>query len=155
MITAHPSKNIYTIDSQEGFVSPVATLDLLSWLEGHWRGEALDGIGEEIWGPAFGPSMMGVFKLMVADHVKFYEILTISEFNNSLIMRIKHFGPDLKGWEATDESIDFVLLKITESKIYFDGLTFEHVSENEIRAYVLLSGEGNSKVVVFNYHRVR
>ncbi len=151
---SQPNSNIYTSDSQNKVDNPKATLEVLEWLEGHWRGPAFDGIGEEIWGPAFGSSMMGVFKQIVDDSVKFYEILTISEENDSLILRIKHFGQDLKGWEEKDDSMEFNLLKVSDSSVYFDGLTFEKINKNKINIYVLLGDEGNRKEVVFNYSRV-
>jgi len=148
------TENVLSLVSNEKPVPPEANLNVLSWLEGHWRGKAFDGIGEEIWGPVLGSSMMGVFKLVVDDRVKFYEILTISEENNSLIMRIKHFESDLKGWEEKDDSIKFGLLKLSDSKVHFDGLTFERISKHKIKVYVLQNLQGEKKEIIFNYQRV-
>ncbi len=148
------STNIYTLVSKDDAPSPTANLAMLSWLEGHWRGVAFDGVGEEIWGPAFGASMMGSFKLVVDNQVKFYELLTIVEVDNSIVMRIKHFGPELKGWEAKDESVDFRFINATDSKVYFDGLTFEQIEKNHIKVYVLLKRGAKLEEVLFDYRRV-
>ncbi len=52
----------------EGGNSPEATLEDVSWIAGHWKGEAFGGIAEEIWSPPLGDSMMFVFKLAKAKY---------------------------------------------------------------------------------------
>lgn len=39
--------------------SPPATLAAVGWLEGHWLGDGLGGVSEEIWSPPRGGVMMG------------------------------------------------------------------------------------------------
>lgn len=78
--------------------SPEATINDVKWIQGHWKGEALGGQVEEIWSPPLGDSMMGSFKLVQEGQVKFYEIITLSETENTLILRLKHFDSKLKGW---------------------------------------------------------
>lgn len=144
-----------TLSYDEAQSSPTATIQDVSWIAGHWKGEALGGITEEMWSPPLGGSMMCTFKLVVDDLVKFYEIVTLSEVNNTLILKLKHFHSDLKGWEEKDETLDFKLVKVTPNKVYFDGFTFEKVSENEINVYVVFENHGESKEMKFNYHRVQ
>ena len=50
-----------TMSLAEGESSPKAPLEVISWMEGHWKGEAFGGITEEIWSPALGGSMMFSF----------------------------------------------------------------------------------------------
>jgi len=146
------SKN--TVQLGKGRKSPLASITDVSWISGHWSGEAFGGKVEEIWSPPTGESMMCAFKLVKDDKVQFYEICTISEENGSLMLRIKHFNPDLKGWEEKDETVDFPLVRITDTRIYFSGFTFEKVSDDELNIYVLTSQEpGNEKEVKFNYRR--
>ena len=143
----------HTMELQEGESSPQATLSDVDWIQGHWKGEALGGQVEEIWSPPLGESMMGSFKLVQNGKVKFYEIITISEMDQTLIMRLKHFDSELKGWEEKDETVDFKLVQLTPEKVFFDGLTFERISENEINVYVRFDSEGKSSEGKFNYHR--
>lgn len=144
--------NTLKYDDADG--SPKANLSVVSWLEGHWKGEAFGGIVEEIWAPAFGGSMMGAFKLVVDDKVEFYELETIMEIDETLVLRLKHFGNDLKGWEEKDVTVDFRLVKVSGKKVYFDGFTIEQISDNEIDMYVVVhNGEATSEEK-FNYHRV-
>ena len=134
--------------------SPKANLDDISWIEGHWIGEAFGGITEEIWSPPLGGSMMCVFRLIVNDQVNFYEICTLVEENETLILRLKHFHSDLKGWEEKNETVDFKLVKVTPDKVFFDGFTFERISENEINLYVVIDNQDKKTETKFNYHRV-
>lgn len=143
---------------QDGQASPKADLNAVSWLAGHWRGEALGGIVEEVWAPPLSGSMMGLFKLATAKEIKVYEIETISEEGGTLIFRLKHFDSLLKGWEEKDQSVEFRLVKVETDKVYFDGLTLERRSDNEIIIYVALregEGEGaNISEEIFAYKRV-
>ena len=134
--------------------SPRADLTAVNWLSGHWRGEAFGGLIEEIWTPALGTSMMGAFKLVVEGQVQFYEIETISQVNDTLMFRLKHFNKDLTGWEEKDKTVDFKLVKVTDNKVYFNGLTLERINDNEINIYVAIEQEGNTTEEKFNYKRV-
>lgn len=135
--------------------SPPATLQNVEWMVGHWRGEAFGGITEEIWSPPLGGSMMCSFKLVSDGKVSFYEIVTLSEEAGSLIIRLKHFHGDLKGWEEKDKTIDFPLVKIEGNRAYFDGMTFERTSADELTVYVMIGKKGEEKEVKFPYRRVR
>ncbi len=138
-----------------GAQSPAATLNDVRWIEGHWKGEAFGGITEEIWTAPLGGSMMCAFKLVVDGKVSFYEIVALSEENNSLILRLKHFHGNLKGWEEKDKTVDFPLVHLAENRAYFDGMTFERVNPNELNVYVMIGKAGEEKEVLFNYKRVK
>lgn len=129
-------------------------LENIAWISGTWHGEAFGGITEEIWSEPSGGSMMATFKLINDGKVTFYEIEVIREVENSLILQLKHFGPDLKGWETKDETIDFPLIKITENKVVFEGMTFEKISTHEMNIYVDIKNEdGTVETVKFNYKK--
>ncbi|WP_229719379.1 DUF6265 family protein [Winogradskyella schleiferi] len=129
-------------------------LENIAWLSGTWHGKAFGGITEEIWSDPSGGSMMATFKLINDGNVTFYEIEVIREIENSLILQLKHFGPDLKGWETKDETVDFPLVKITENKVVFEGMTFYKISDSEINIYVdIKDDKGKVEVVKFNYKK--
>ncbi|RDY60096.1 DUF6265 family protein [Flagellimonas nanhaiensis] len=138
---------------KEGQQSPKATLDDVQWITGHWRGEALGGIAEEIWSPPMGESMMFSFRLVNEDKVSFYEIGHIIQVDSTLLMQLKHFNGNLKGWETKDETVDFKLVKLEKDKVFFEGLTMEKVNQNEMRVYVLIEESENPQELVFNYKR--
>jgi len=152
-ITAQNTFN-YSVFYNASAGSPKATLADVAWIEGHWKAEAFGGIAEEIWSPPLGGSMMCVFRLVADGQVNFYEICTLVEENETLILRLKHFHSDLKGWEEQDETVDFKLVKVTPGKVFFDGFTFERTNENEINIYVVIDNQGQKNETKFNYHRV-
>ncbi|MEX0289411.1 MAG: DUF6265 family protein [Flavobacteriaceae bacterium] len=146
------AQNTISIGSER--VSPKASLDDVSWIEGHWKGEAFGGITEEIWSPPLGDSMMFVFKLVTDGKVQFYEIGHIQERDETLILQLKHFHGSLKGWEEKDVTVDFKLVKIEDNRIYFDNFTFEKVGPDEINLYVVIGdSDGSKEEVKFNYKR--
>ena len=143
-----------TIAFAEGNRSPKASLSDVSWIQGHWKGEAFGGITEEIWSPPLGDSMMFSFKLVVDNKVSFYEIGHIQQQGETLLLQLKHFGGDLKGWEEKDEMENFKLVKLDGNRIYFDDFTFERINTDEINLYVVIGNEdGSHEEVRFNYKR--
>lgn len=144
-----------TLQFDEAAGSPKADLSAVAWIAGHWRGEALGGVAEEIWTPPLGGSMMAAFKLTVDGKVKFYELETIMEQGETLVLKLKHFSSNLHGWEEKEETVDFKLVKVTDDKVYFDGMTFENMSAEEMNVYVLIGSEGEEKETKFAYSRVK
>ena len=142
-----------TVKFLENSISPQASLEEVSWIQGYWKGEAFGGITEEFWSPPLGDSMMFSFKLVVDNKVIFYELGGIRQVDETLLLQLKHFGNDFKGWEEKDETVDFKLVKIEKSKVYFDQFTFEKISENEMNLYVVIDENGESEEVKFNYKK--
>lgn len=129
-------------------------LENIAWISGNWKGEAFGGFTEENWSEPSGGSMMATFKLIVDNKVAFYEIEIIREINNTLILQLKHFNNDLKGWEAKDETVDFPLKEITPNKVIFEGMIFEKINTNEMNIHVDIKQEnGTIETVIFNYKK--
>ncbi len=141
-----------TLKYNSNLGSPDATIEEVSWISGSWQGEALGGITEEIWSNPLGDSLMGMFKLVKDGKVVFYELCTISQENNSIILKIKHFGGDLKGWEEKDEYEEFPLVKIEPNKAFFNDLTFERINDSALNIYVVFKdGQGVETEMKFPY----
>lgn len=102
----------------------------MDWIVGSWAGKALGGQFEETWNAPNGGEMMGMFKLVKGDKVVFYELLTIVPEKDSYVLRLKHFGPGLVGWEDKDKSVEFPLESVSKTEIKFKGLTFSRKSES-------------------------
>ncbi|MEZ4853174.1 DUF6265 family protein [Flavobacterium sp.] len=144
------AQNTLTYNNEKGVSK--ATLQDVEWISGTWRGEAMGGICEEFWDKPSAGTMLFCFKFIENGKVVFYELGHIKQIDNSLVLEIKHFGPDLKGWEKQDEKESFQLVKIESNKVYFDRFTFEKVSENEMNIYVVFEESG--KEMKFNYKRM-
>jgi hypothetical protein len=150
-IAANTDSNIITL--AQGQNSPKAKIMDVSWIAGYWQGEIWGGQFEEVWSQPSAGSMMASFKYMEDDTVGFYEIITLVEEGDSLMLRLKHFSPDLTGWEKEDETVDFRLAKLTPNAVYFDGYTFKRINENEMHVFVLVDNDGKSQETQFIFKR--
>lgn len=145
-----------TVSFPENGSSPKVDLTEIEWMEGHWKGEAFGGITEEIWSPPLGGSMMFSFRLIVDGEIDFYEFGHIRQLEETLAFELKHFHGDIKGWEEKDEVQRFKLVKTDGNRMYFDGFTFEKISDNEINIYALIEHQdGSTEEVKFNYIRYK
>ena len=91
------------LDESADVERQAADLSQLTWLVGHWRGEGLGGTVDEMWGPAAAGTMLGTFRLTKDNQVGFTEFFMLSEDDETLVLRLKHFNPDFTGWEAQNE----------------------------------------------------
>lgn len=147
------SPNTLRLDNLQNL--PPANITQLSWITGHWQGEALGGVCQEHWVEPLAGSMTGMFRMIRDDKIAFYEFLMIAEEAGSLILKIKHFSPDLKGWEEKDESILFPLIKLTGNEAFFDGLTFRQTNPDSLSVFVVIEQEGGiPEEAAFRYHRI-
>lgn len=153
-LLAQEFQNTVSITDEENFVSPNASIEDVAWIQGYWKGEAFGGISEEVWTPPLGGSMNCIYKSVVDGKVNFYEMLSIMEENGSLVLKLKHFNPDMTGWEEKNKTIDFPLVKIESKKAYFSGFTFERVDADHLNVYVIFKDkDGNRKETKFPFTR--
>lgn len=133
-----------TLTLAEGAVSPSTSLADVAWIAGHWRGTAFGGSCDEIWSPPEGNSMVGLFRLVKDGKAIFYELMTIVEEKQSLVMKLKHFGPGLNGWEEKNESESFPLVKIGRNEAFFSSLTYRKLEDGSLQIFLSMkrkSGE--------------
>ena len=91
----------------------------LDWMAGAWIGTHGTEKIEEHWSLPVNQTMMGMFRWLRGDEVWFYELLVIEPEEDSLVMRIKHFYPGMKGWEEKDASVDLVLVAQKDKEAVF------------------------------------
>lgn len=152
---AQTAQTEHTLRLEPGADRPAASISDAAWLGGRWVGEGLGARVEESWLPPSGRKMVGIFRLVRGDSVQFYELVTLVEEAGSLVLRLKHFGPDLAGWEEKSESVDFPLVRRTPETLWFDGLTIRREGEDRMRIWVALQpDEGEVREELFEYRRV-
>ncbi len=137
----------------DGGASPPATLARMKWLQGRWTGEALGGEVEEVWGPAHGGAMLGTFRLVRDGKPVFYEFMTLVEEEGSLVMRLKHFNPDLTGWEEKDQSEEFRLVAIEDDAVHFEGLSMHGDGDLVTMHLAIEHKDGTLEEATFRYER--
>ncbi|MEO0698877.1 MAG: DUF6265 family protein [Pseudomonadota bacterium] len=148
---------------EKGFESPPATLAQMDWLVGQWEGEGIRGApAMESWLKPVGGTMVGTFIQTNADgSIMFTELMYIRPVEiaggESLEIAIKHFNPDLTGWEEKDEVERFRLVGIEECAAYFQGLTIRCADKADRAKGIVIAVRagkdeaGNVKELVFRY----
>ncbi|MEP7361724.1 MAG: DUF6265 family protein [Acidobacteriota bacterium] len=135
---------------------PAATLKDVAWLEGKWSGTGLGGQAEDLWSSPAAGAMPGIFRLVKDGKVVFYELMTLVETEGSLELRLKHFHPDLKGWEEKDTVLSFPLTARDVNKLQFGGIVFERSVDDELTVTVTIrQRDGTTKDEPFRFKRER
>ncbi|MEQ8524997.1 DUF6265 family protein [Gracilimonas sp.] len=125
-------------------------IDDFSWLVGSWTGDGFGGISHETWAEPVNGTMMGMYRHINADgELVFYEFLLLDETE----LKLKHFHPDLTGWEEKDDMTSFEMISFTKDKIEMKGLTFEKKSDTEIVISLRMRRNGEPHTEVFNMKR--
>jgi hypothetical protein len=139
------------LQAAPGADSPPARTSAASWLAGDWVGRGLGGVSEEAWlCPAAG-SLAGVYRGTRSGQVTVYELMTLVEAAGSLAFRLKHFAPDLRGWESPERAVQFPLVRTARSAVYFDGLTYRRTGEGLESWVVIGLGDGGTRPERFLY----
>lgn len=93
-----------------------------AWMAGHWRGEGLGGICEEMWTGPLGGSMVGLFRLIRDGELVFSEHLLLAREREGIVLKVKHFSPEFVAWEDKEDAIRFRLLEVRENEASFKGM---------------------------------
>ncbi len=121
-----------------------------SWLAGHWQGDGFGGTSEEVWSKPVNGVMMGMFRLHDAEgELVFYEFMTIDHEG----LKLKHFNPDMTGWETEDEHLTFKFLEVTAKSLAFKGLEFKLTSDTTMEVHLDMHHEGKTRTEVFSMRR--
>jgi hypothetical protein len=146
-----------TVETEfDDFGVDTTAIDAFAWLAGTWDGTGLGGTVEESWSAPNDGQMVGHFTYAKGGEVKFYELMTIGPIDDdgTLGMRVKHFAPDLVGWEDQTTSVTFRLLTIDGNRIEMDGLTLTRVDDARMEIVVRVTHiDGTSAEELFRYRR--
>ncbi len=84
---------------------PAEPLAQLAWLAGTWVSPRDSGNrGEETWSRPAGDSILGMFRLQTpTGETRFVELQTITAEGRELVLRIRHFSPQLAPWEGAGD----------------------------------------------------
>jgi len=126
-------------------------VDDYTWLVGHWKGNGFGGVSEEIWAAPVDGTMMGMYRHYKDGKLVFYEFLLLDKDG----LKLKHFHPDLKGWEAKDDFTSFAMVDYSANKLVLKGLTFEKKSDTEMEIRLKLKRGEKVETEVFTMHRVK
>lgn len=137
-------------------ISPAASMDDMDWLVGQWEGTGIGGNrATESWLPPTGDTMVGTFIQTGGNGgIQFTEHLYLVEHVGSLVLRLKHFNPDLTGWEERDDMLTFRLVDIEPCAAYFASLTLRCDGDDGLVAAVQIrSKDGAANELIFRFRR--
>jgi hypothetical protein len=153
-VWAQEKNTEHTMKLTAGQTPVSATVNDLAWLAGRWMGEGMGGQSEEMWGPVYQGRMLGTFTHSEGGKPIFHEFMIAMEVEGKLVLRLKHFNPDLTGWEEKDKFVDFKFVAKKDGAMYFSGLTYMPVGKDGMKIYVALRGkDGTLREEVFTLKR--
>lgn len=130
------------------------TLDDLSFICGHNRGEREGSIIDEHWSEVGGDTMIGMYREIRGGKAQMYEFLTIEQTADGPVLRLRHFDPGLVGWEEKAQAASYPLASWRPNEAIFEKpdksvrLAFRATSKETLE--VTLERKGK-KTEVFEY----
>ena len=148
----------HTLRLAPGQASPPATIADVAFLVGHWTGDGLGGQFEEVWTAPKQGVMVGMYRGLKADGAPdFNELLVLREEKGSLIVRLKHFNPDMTGWEDKAQVVTMPFVGKRDGLVHFDGMAFQVTGPDTLTCYLAVESkkDGTVREVAFTYKRVK
>ncbi len=93
-------------------VLPVAKIESLGWLQGHWQGNEDGTVTDEYWMPPRGGMMPGVNRTVAQSGRASFEFMRIAETDNGIT-----FFASPQGREATP----FLMKELSETHVIFES----------------------------------
>ena len=123
------------------------SIESLEFLSGTWRGETADSIIEETWLPPEEGNLTGVFRMTGDGRVQLVEIMTLTEEEDGLVYRLRHFNTALVPWksEADGPMQSSAVVLVDEDSVRFE---FNEASGIEAITYDL-EGDSMTARVIF------
>ena len=98
-----------------------AVLSDLSWMAGRWVDDSGGNLSEEIWSAPSGDSMMGMWRYVSGGQVRIFELLTVSVEPTGIVMRLRHFDPELTAREDKGTPVELALVGWKPREAAFEG----------------------------------
>jgi len=128
-----------------------ATLSDFGWLAGRWIDDSGGNVSEETWTAPSGDAMQGMWRYVTDGKARIYEILTISEEDGGLVMRVRHFDPRLVAREEKSAPVVLKLVSSADRMAAFEGpepngptiirLTYASLSEGTLNVTLEKDGK--------------
>lgn len=137
------------------------TLADFAWLAGRWQGAWGPRVAQQVWMPAKGGVMLGMFQTVDNGDTLVLEIFTIVEKPDGIQLYIRHFTPTLEPWETSKPTV-LKLASSTPKVIEFDNPVNGQPKRQIIRridadTYAsrseIVPDKGDAQTVEITYHR--
>ena len=138
-----------------------AVLSDLSWMAGRWIDDSGGNLSEEIWSAPSGDSMMGMWRYVSGGEVRIFELLTVSVEPTGIVMRLRHFDPELTAREDKGTPVELALVGWKPREAAFEGpavgapgivrLTYRRPSEDTLTSTL----EKDGRTQEFTFRRAK
>ena len=98
-----------------------AKLADVAFMAGHWRGGAAGELAEEIWTAADGDGMLGMWRYVAGGKARVFELLSIRQDAEGLMLRFRHFDGLLTAREEKDKPLALPLTRWSAGEAVFEG----------------------------------
>ena len=95
-----------------------ATLEDLDFMTGRWQRTSADGVAEEWWMEPRGNTKVAAFRWAQGDRLITVELVIISQEEDGIFLRFKHYGAQFDPWEK-DEPNTYRLERVDGNKALF------------------------------------
>ena len=140
-----------------------AVLSDLTWMSGRWVDESGGNLSEEIWSEPSGDSMMGMWRYVKGGQVAIFEILTITVEPSGIVLRLRHFDPELAAREDKTTPVELAMVGWNDREAAFEGpavgggghvrLTYRSPSKDELVS--VLEKDGRKQEFTFRRAKTR
>jgi hypothetical protein len=138
-----------------------AVLSDLAWMAGRWVDDSGGNLSEEVWTAPEGDSMMGMWRYVVSGKTRIYELLAITIEPTGIVLRVRHFDPQLVGREDKDKSVELRLVAWKPGEVSFEGpalgapglvrLTYSQPTDDTLQATLEKDGKSQG----FRFRRAK
>ena len=78
--------------------------------------------------------------------------MNLVQEGESVSLKLKHFNPDLSGWEEKEKWTTFKLIEIGDNIAWFHGITYERKGD-ELVIHLALTEKGERRIEEFLFKR--
>lgn len=137
---------------KDGESPGTGSIEDLDWLVGYWTGTGLGGECDETWMPAVDGNMVGTFRFWSEGKLVFTEFMNLVQEGDTFYLKLKHFNPDLSGWEEKEKWTTFRLVETGDKTIWFHGFTMKRVGD-KMQLWLELEENGEKTTMEFSYSK--
>lgn len=139
--------------SSMALAGPPATIDQLSWMTGNWAGPIGPNQLEENWIGGEGGSIAAMVRITGSGSTNMFEVITIEEVDNSLVLHIQQFDPGFAPRTPTAQKME--LAEITENSVHFvavseGGMASLGYSNPDPDTFIIHVGQANGGTLDIN-----
>ena len=128
--------------------------DKIAWITGDWVGDGFGGVSYESWTEPIAGIILCTYRHVSEGKNNFFELITVSEKEDGdLVMKLRHFNPDMNAWEDKEGQLVWEMTNITDSSVTFGPCTYTLVAPDKMEIYLVMNNDGKIETEVFHFDR--